>query len=180
MGVEAVLEKLRNDPYVKGAFILEGEFYKEVLAEEGSVTESSMGMPLVNRALEEVLKRNTSVCIFCQNGFEVPMEHVVVLEDRDGNRVGHDVPICMVNDFKDDQEIFWLCDDFVVYPQKASGDISFIMLPQKVHIIGKDEGVENAVLMYPATTTDILLKKHFGIGPDMELASAILSFDRID
>ncbi|MDR1404411.1 MAG: hypothetical protein LBJ20_02430 [Candidatus Methanoplasma sp.] len=179
MGLEDVLARLGAERSVKAIFPLEGDFYKEVIMEEGSITESSFGMPIVNRALEEALRRDVAICLFCDGTFEVPTGHVMVMEDGCGNRIGHDVPVCMMDDFKDDPEIFWLCDDFAIYPQKAESQETFmIMLPQNVESVGKEEGVKNPILLYPATTTDIMLRKHFGIPlDDPKLASAILAFD---
>jgi polyhydroxyalkanoate synthesis regulator protein len=100
------------------------------------------------------------------------------MEDCCGNRVGHDVPACMFNDYKDKPDLFWLCEDFVVYPNKAMDDIVMVMLPVKVQIVGEKEGAKDATLLFPATTTDILLRQHFGIPLDAPgLASAILAFD---
>lgn len=184
MGLEKVLEKLSKDESIKGIFVLDGEFYKEVIEEEGSVIESSMGMPLVNRALEEVLKRKVAVCVFCDGAFDIPMNHIMVMEDGCGNRIGHDVPACMADDFKDDLNILWLCDDFAMYPDRAeTQEIVMVMLPQKAHSVGEKEGVKEAIILYPATSTDILLRKRFGISlndPKMaRMASAILAFDII-
>ncbi|MCL1811609.1 MAG: hypothetical protein FWG41_05275 [Methanomassiliicoccaceae archaeon] len=181
MGLEEVLAKLSSVEAIKAAFLLEGEFYDEVVAEEDSVTESFTGMPLVNKALEEVLKRKAAVCIFCTSAFEAPTDHIMVMEDVCGNRVGHDVPACMADDFKDDPSIFWLCDDFAMYPDKADMlDVMMVMLPQKANSIGESEGVKDAVLLYPATTTDILLREHFGISPNEPgIASAIIAFNII-
>lgn len=180
MGIEAILAKLNNERSIRAAYLLDGDFYKEVIAEESSVIESTMGMPLANRALDEVLKRDVSICIFCDAAFEVPTQHVMVLEDTDGNVVGHDVPECMMNDFNDNPDAYWLCDDFIMYPDRTSGDVVMVMLPQKVSIIGADDGVLDPILLYPATTTDILLKEHFKVSQDEAgLASAILSFNFI-
>jgi len=53
-----------------------------------------------------------------------------------------------------------------------------VMLPQKVKSIGEKEGVKNAVLLYPSTTTDLILRKYYGISPgEPDIASAILAFD---
>ncbi|MCL2509739.1 MAG: hypothetical protein FWF07_01490 [Methanomassiliicoccaceae archaeon] len=180
MGLNEIIAKLGSEKSVKGVFPLEGEFYKEVIKEECSVIESTMGMPLKNRALDEVLKRKAAVCIFCSYAFETPTDHVMVMEDCCGNRVGHDVPACMFNDYKDKPDLFWLCEDFVVYPNKAMDDIVMVMLPVKVQIVGEKEGAKDATLLFPATTTDILLRQHFGIPLDAPgLASAILAFDII-
>ncbi|MCL2143191.1 MAG: hypothetical protein FWH44_02915 [Methanomassiliicoccaceae archaeon] len=181
MGTEEVLAKLRADKSVKAAFPLNGEIYDIAVGEEMSIKESSMGMPLVNRALEEMLRREFAVCIFCDGDFDPPMDHVIVMEDGAGNRIGHDIPKCMAGSKDDDPNAFWLCDDFVIYPEKAGTDETvMVLLPQDVTTVGNDEGVKNAIVMYPATTTDMILKRHFGIsGKDITAASAILAFDLI-
>ena len=179
MGVEEVLTKLGSEKAVKAAFLLEGDFYDEVVGEEGSIIESTMGMPLVNRALEEVLKREVAVCLFCDGTFEPTTDHVMIMEDRCGNIVGHDVPARMMDDFKDDPDIFWLCEDFAMYPCRAeSQEILIVMLPQKARSLGEKEGIADPILLYPATTTDVMMRKHFGISVcDPKIASAILAFN---
>jgi hypothetical protein len=179
MGMEDVLAKLGTDKSVRAAFVLEGDLYGKVVAEESSVTESSMGMPLINRALEAVLKRKMVVCVFCEYTFETPVDHVMIMEDSGGNLIGHDVPLCMADKFKDDPEIVWLCDDFAMYPNRSqTEEMMIVMLPQKIRIVGPDEGAKDPVLLYPATTTDILLRKHFGMSlDDPKIATAILAFD---
>jgi len=180
MGLKEVLTKLRTEKTVMAAFHLEGEFYREVIEEEGGITECSMGMPLVNRALEEVMKRNTAVCIFVKNSFETPTDHVMIMEDLCGNVVGHDVPACKMHEFKDDPRIFWLCEDFAIYPDRSEmHDIVMVMLPLKATSVGEEEGAKDPVILYPATTTDMMLREHFGIPLDDPVASAILAFDKL-
>jgi len=180
MGLEEVLSKLRSEKNVMAAFHLEGEFYREVVEEEDSITECSMGMPLINRALEAVMKRDTAVCIFVKNSFETPDDHVMIMEDLCGNIVGHDVPVCKMHEFKDDPRIFWLCDDFAIYPDRSEmHDIVMVMLPLKAKSVGEKEGAKDPVILYPATTTDIMLRTHFGIPVDDPVASAILAFDEL-
>ena len=176
-----VLTKLGSNPAVKAAFSLEGEFYIDVIAEESSVIEGSMGMPLVNRALEEVRKRRTAVCVFCYGAFEVTTGHIMTMEDKSGNVIGHDVRGCMLDELRDDPNIIWLCDDFAIYPDKIeTQEIFMVMLPQRVCSIGEKEGVRDPVILYPATTTDIMLKMHFGIPlNDPGVASAIIAFDDV-
>jgi hypothetical protein len=179
MGLKEVLEKLRSVGSVKAAYPLEGEIYDNVIAEESGVTESFTGMPLDNRALDEVLKRSAAVCLFCGSAFEVPSDHVLVMEDTEGNVVGHDIPACMAAKFKDNKDVFWFTEDFVIYPERANmHDAVMVMLPQKVTFVGESEGVRNAVLLYPATTTDLMLRMHFKVSlGDPDIASAILAFD---
>jgi hypothetical protein len=87
----------------------------------------------------------------------------------------------MTDRFKDAEDLFWLSDDFVMDPDKMGAhDIVMVMLPQKALTIGEREGVKDAVILYPAVTTDMILRRHFGIPPgEPDIASAILAFDVI-
>jgi len=179
VGLKEVLDLLDTNDSVKAAFVLEGEFYRKVIAEERSVTECAFGMPFVNRALEEVCKRTASVCLFTGDNFEYVTEHIMIMEDMHGNMVGHDVPKCMINDFKDNPDIVWLSEDFAMYPDADLWKASMVMLPNKARFVGENEGVRDAIMLYPATTTDILLKKHFGLPVNERIWTAILAFNII-
>jgi hypothetical protein len=52
------------------------------------------------------------------------------------------------------------------------------MLPQKISTINESDGAKDPIILYPAPTTDVILRKHFGIDTDdPDVASALLSFD---
>ncbi|MDR0524205.1 MAG: hypothetical protein LBG62_07305 [Candidatus Methanoplasma sp.] len=178
VSLEAIIEKLQCAGGVFKVERLEGEVLDEILSEEAGV-DTSIGMPMDNRALAECLKRDTFLCVFCDYSFEKPEDHVMVMEDGNGNRVGHDVPEGMMGDFKDDPDAIWLCDDFVMFPSLAtSDDLKIVMLPQSVTVIGEEDGAGSPVLLYPATTTDVALRRALGVNPsDPGIATAILAFD---
>jgi len=179
MGMDDVIAKLLADKSIIAAFPLEGAIYGEAVAEERGIVESSWGMPLVNKALEEVLERGAAVCVFCDSAFEPNDGHIMVMMDGEGNVVGHDVPPCMMDSLRDDPDVFWLCDDFAMYPERAgTQEMAIVMLPQRVRVVGAAEGAGDPVLLYPATTTDIMLRRHFGMPmDDPRVASAIIAFD---
>jgi len=177
VGLKEVLDVLDTIDPVKAAFVLEGEFYHEVMEEERSVTDCAFGMPFVNRALEEVCKRKVSVCLFTGDNFEDVTEHIMIMEDIRGNIVGHDVPKCMMDDYKDNPEIVWLCDDFAMYPNADLFKVNMVMLPNNAKFVGEKEGVKDAIMLYPATTTDMLLKRHFGVPLNEKIWTAILAFN---
>jgi len=177
VGLKEVLDVLGSIDFVKAAHVLEGEFYDRVMKEEGSVKECAFGMPFVNRALEEVCKRTVSLCLFTSGNFEDVTEHIMILEDAHGNIVGHDVPKCMADDFKDNEDIIWLSEDFALYTSANLFKANMVMLPNNAKFIGENEGVKDPVMLYPATTTDILLKEHFGVSVNERIWTAILAFD---
>jgi len=180
VGLKEVLDVLDASDSVKAAFVLEDEFYNEVVEEERSVTDCAFGMPFINRALEEVCKREIAVCLFTSDNFGYVTEHIMIMEDIHGNIVGHDVPKCMMNDYKDNPEIVWLSDDFAMYPNADLFKVNMVMLPNKAKFVGEKEGVRDPVLLYPATTTDMLLKQHFGVPLEERIWTAILAFDMIE
>jgi len=178
MGMDGIVEKLKGREGVFDVCMLTDELFKEFLKEESSVEESSMGMPLVNEALKECLHRNSHLAVFSSGSFDMPQDHVMVMKDDEGHIVGHDVPKGMMEMFQEMQDVIWLCDDFVMFPSVcAMSEISMHMLPQRLTIIDEGDGAGNPVVLYPATTSDMLLKRMFSIPLDSKLASAIISFD---
>jgi hypothetical protein len=180
MTLDIILQNILSRNSVKWAFTIDREFWLTITEEEFGVGTVS-GMPMENRALAECKKRDTMICLFCNGIFEESHSgHVMIMEDNNGNIVGHDVPDHMLDKFKDDPDVFWLCDDFVMFPNKASlGDIKMVLLPKKVESLNETHGAIDPILLYPATTTDMLLKRHFGIDPDHRISSAILAFNLV-
>jgi hypothetical protein len=178
MSIETIIKKLRSAEGVAEAFVLEGEILNTVLDEEGSI-DTSIGMPLDNRALAECIRKNTILCLFCGYSFEPPSEHVMIMEDGNGNIVGHDIPIGSKDDPINDPDAVWLSEDFVMFPSLMTcDDMKVVMLPQKINTINETDGAKGPILLYPASTTDMILRKHFGIDTeDPDIASALLAFD---
>jgi len=181
MGIEDIIAKIGSNGSVRAVFLLEGDIYREAIDEEIGISEVSMGMPLVNRALDEVRKKKCAVCVFCDGPLEERDGHLMIMEDKLGNIVGHDVPDYMLDEFKDDPDVVWLCDDFAVFPGKAKTfELVMVMLPRHTTTVGENEGAKDPVLLYPATTTDLILRKRFKMPlDDPSIASAIIAFDMI-
>ncbi|MDR2846476.1 MAG: hypothetical protein LBV63_04250 [Candidatus Methanoplasma sp.] len=181
MTLDTIMQNILSRGGVKWAFPIEREFWLTVSEEENGIGTVS-GMPMENRALAECRKRDTAICMFCNGVFEESHGgHVMIMEDNSGNVVGHDVPADMMDQFRNDPEAFWLCEDFVMFPNRAlAGDIKMVMLPKPVVSLNETHGAKDPILLYPATTTDLLLKRHFGIATDdHRLSSAILAFDLV-
>jgi hypothetical protein len=178
MTISKILEKLKSADGIVEAFVLEGDVLKTVLEEEGAV-DTSIGMPMENRALEECIKKNTKVCVFCRYSFEQPTEHVMIMEDGNGNIVGHDIPIGSKDDPVSDPDAVWLSEDFVMFPGLMTADeVKVVMLPQKISTVNETDGAKDPMILYPAPTTDEILRKHFGIDvEDPDIASALIAFD---
>ncbi|MDR0524016.1 MAG: hypothetical protein LBG62_06325 [Candidatus Methanoplasma sp.] len=178
-GVEDVLSVLRSMDGVAAAFLLDGAALDAAVAEE-RVAGTISGMPMENRALDECVRREVRVCLFCTGAFGDAEGRVLVMEDGDGNVLGHDVIGGRGAEADFGEDALWLSDDFVVFPgRRSAGGVRMVMLPRRVSSIGRAEGAGDPVLMYPSTGTDLLLKRLFRVPEGSKASSAILAFDRV-
>ncbi len=177
MDVREISALLNSMPGVHKAVVPDNDVINEVFRREASIEDTTFGMPMDNRALKTCMKRSLHVVIFCDYVFELPTDHVMTMEDCDGNLVGYDIPVGKQEEYIDRTDIVWLSDDFVLLT--GVGDIDrVVMLPQKATCIGCAEGVSDPVIFYPATTTDIFLKDVFGMDKSTpSIASALISFN---
>jgi hypothetical protein len=179
MGFEDALSKVKSAKGVINAFPMDGPILESVCAEEDSVRLSG-GMILENRALDECLRRNVHICVFSRDFFEPMSDITMLMEDAFGNVVGHDVPECMIEEYKCRTDIVWLSDSFVLYPNVTSrSEPRLVMLPRKVRLIGAADGVFGAVGYYPSITSHNILREHFVIGDDPDVSSMIIGMDTL-
>lgn len=180
MDPKAIAEKLMNAPGIHLAVVPDDDVLNELFAREDDIVDTTFGMPIDNRALAACRGRSKHVVIFCDYTFEVPDGHVMMMEDENGKTVGFDIPSGKAEEYIDRTDLVWLSDDFVLLTTTGSDIAKVVMLPQKARCIGEKDGVKDAVLFYPATTTDMFLKKRFGVDTDTpSIASALLSFDEL-
>lgn len=175
MTTEDVRNKLLSTDGVKLAFIPDEETIRSIFEQEDVIMDTTFGMPLDNRALKACMERDGHIIVFSTYAFETPTEHVMTMEDDDGNLVGFDIPHGKESEYQDDENLMWLCDDFVL---RTDGEATkVVMLPQSTGCIGCEEGVCDAVIFYPATTTDQYLREKYGVDMmDSNIASAMVSF----
>lgn len=178
MDTERVLKHMKSVAGVHGAMVLDSETIAEVSAMEEGVTDTSFGMPLDNRALEACRKKAVWLCLFCDYTFEQPTDHVMLMEDENGNVIGFDIPPGKQDSFIDREDLVWLSDDFVLKGD-AEGDVSkVVMMPQKLSCIGSEAGVKDAIVFYPNTATDGHLRDKLEYKDEAPgIASAIMAFD---
>lgn len=178
MDYNRVIARLKTVQGVKDAVVLDEDTVRKVYAGEKDVTDTSFGMPLDNRAAAECECKNGCVCVFCDYSFELPTDHIMIMEDPDGKKVGFDIPPGKQCEYEGREDLIWISEDFVIL---GDGDaVKLVMLPQRTSCIGASEGVKDAVMFNPVAPTDELLKKKFGIDTDSpDIASVILAFDWI-
>lgn len=176
MSMEDAVRRLEKVAGVHRVVVPEERVLEEALRMEDGVTDVTFGMPLENRALSECRKRDARICVFCDHSFEHPYEHVITMEDASGRMVAFDIPHGKRGDYDGRADIVWLSDDFAML---IDGDATkVVMHPQKLSCIGVAEGVCNAMVFYPATTTFEFLSRKLGQeGGDPMIAMAVVAFD---
>lgn len=172
------MARLESLGRVRSVHHIENDTVAMIAEEEGSVRTSS-GMPFQNLALDAFMAHSDFLCVFCTDDIEPSSDHVLAMMDGDDRMVGFDIPRGREAEFKDRQDLVWLSDDFAMYPNAFDGDVRMVMMPHKITIIGRSEGIVDPILFYPSTTVDQMLKRVYGIEDDLGLASALVSFDVI-
>ena len=62
-------------------------------------------------------------------------------------------------------------------PIPYPGDLTLVMHPAPIKAIGKDEGITDVISMFPSPVVDSMIREKYGITPDRNLATTILSFN---
>jgi hypothetical protein len=174
MSVDRVIEALGKHKGVKQVMLLDEDLAETIKDEESQVV-SSFGMPIENKALEECLSKEVKLCIYCDYSFEHPDDSIIFMKDGEGKIVGQDVAESKRSQFEGKEGIIWLSDDFVLYPGVDMGpDIRMIMVSQRYHGFSEEDGVSDAVVFFPATSTDSIIKSRYGYPQDQQIATAIM------
>jgi hypothetical protein len=179
--VEKAVDILRNTKGVVGVFIMDDDVSNKVLAEERSVI-SITGMDVQNIAFEEVMKREHRVCIVYDNGFfEEPKGTPVIMIVNSSNEVvGTAVPEDMFEEYSKRNDIIWVSDDFVLFTNSnTDGTERFVLPPCKYDALSEKEGCRDAIFSSPATTSDILMKNHFGVSTCQKTSTIVIGFNKL-
>ena len=175
MTEEDIARRLKTVAGVHDAIAPPRDVLAEAFSMEAGIGDTTFGMPLENRALEECIRRDACVCVLCDHSFEKPTDHVMTMEDCNGRMVAYDIPAGRKGDYAEKKNLIWISDDFVM---EADGEaVKMVMLPQRTRCICEADGVRDAVIFYPATTTDAYLRKQLGyMNNDSRLATALVAF----
>lgn len=171
-----VAEKLRSFPQIFAFFIPTEEELERFFQLEGTMSTSS-GMPLINLSLDEAMKRKHHICIAQKEMIDPGIHHNMTMIDSDGKTIGFDVPEELEYEVEGRDDLVWLSEDFVLDPNASVGEVSMVLHPFPIEVIGNEEGACNAILMFPAAPTDDLMRDTYGLEHTKEYSFAMLSFD---
>ncbi|MCQ2079051.1 MAG: hypothetical protein MJZ38_03215 [archaeon] len=174
--VTAAAEKLLSTGKLHALFVPTEAELERFFEMEASIQTGS-GMPLVNLSLQEAMRRRHHLVIVQREIIDRVPHHNMTMVDSEGTVVGFDVPDDLRHEVEGRDDLVWLSEDFVMDPSKGVGEVSIVLHPYPITIIGEDEGVRDAVLMFPAAPVDDLIRDTYGVPHTREFNSAIVSFD---
>lgn len=177
--MDEILELLSRLEGVVKVFSVEGEILKRIMEIESQVR-AVMNIEVRNTGVEECLKRNHIVCIIKDSRFRPPPEPTVLLVGDDGIILGKEVIPSDTHDYKNDENVVFLSDDFIVFTDRKPNEKEyFLMPPVRFPELERLEGVCNVVSCSLSAPSDYLLRKHYNLQDDPKLASILVGFDLI-
>jgi hypothetical protein len=173
-----ILDMLRGMKGTVEAFVLDDGCRERIIKIEKSIS-GAMGIPIINKGVEECLHRKYVVCIIKKEGFRPPPEPTVLLLTDTGLVLGEEVlPPYRKKFLENVNEYFiWLADDFVVYPDRRGGTKEFFIMPPVSFPEVSEMGMKNVVSCSPSAPSDIMLRKEHGFEDNPKLASILIGFD---
>lgn len=168
---------IRNMRGVLNAFYLDQEVLAELKAEEATVR-STMDIGVINEGFNEALVRQRVICIVKDPRFRPPPEPTVILRGDDGTLMGTEVFPHTAKDYQSREDVIWLSDGFVVFPdKKAANEEKFVMPPVSFPELNLGNGCTDVVSCSPSPTSDLIIKKHYGLEDDPKLATILVAYN---
>jgi hypothetical protein len=171
------LDILKGMRGVKHAFYLDDDLLQELKAEEATVR-STMDIGVVNEGFNQALERDKVVCIVKDARFRPPPEPTVILRGDNGLLLGVEVFPHTANEYKDRTDVIWLSDGFIVFPEvRAEKSECFVMPPVSFPELNPENGCHDVVSCSPSPTSDVMIRKRYGMKDDPKLASILVAYN---
>lgn len=170
-------EIIQNMRGVRKAFYLDREIL-EKLREEESTVRSTLDIMVVNEGFNEALTKDRVICIVKDPRFRPPPEPTVILRGDDGCLMGIEVFPHTAKEYEGREDIIWLSDGFVVFPDvKAANKENFVMPPVSFPELNESNGCRDVVSCSPSPTSDMMIKKHYDLDDDPKLATILVAYN---
>lgn len=149
----------------------------DTIADEESTVVSAFGTPLDNSGMRDVLDRGTAAVVFTGEEFRVPQKVYMILKDRSGATIGHNVPADMMPGFLGRDDVLFISNDFLMYAGCDLGSHPVMELRSMPYPgdNGAPEGLE-PVIWFPSPTSSSLIHRWFGV-PETGMATALIAVD---
>ncbi|MCL2143596.1 MAG: hypothetical protein FWH44_04995 [Methanomassiliicoccaceae archaeon] len=178
MNDDTPLNIIKEMTGVLNAFYLDDAIIKQLVDEEATVR-GSTDIGVANEGFSEALIREKIICIVKDTRFRPPPEPTVILRGNDGAVLGEEVFPWTKHLYEGRDDIIWMGDAFVVFPQvTVKGGEKFIMPPVSFPEVNEGNGCTNVISCSPAPTSDVLIKKYYGLEDNPKLATILVAFDK--
>jgi hypothetical protein len=140
---------------------------------------ATLGIPVINTGVQECLERKYVVCIIKKASFRPPPEPTVMLLSDDGIVLGEEVLPNRKKEFlaTNKEEIIWLSEEFVMYPQRTGASKEFFVMPPVSFPEITEMGMKKVVSCSPSAPADMMLRQMHGFEDNPKLASILIGFD---
>ena len=161
-------------------FYLDAKIIKTLKEEEAKVKTGTMDIGVINDGFNQALKRERVICIIKDKRFRPPPEPTVLLLSGDGKVLGEEVFPWTEHLYKDRDDVIWMGDGFVVFPQvEVKGGEKWFMPPIPFVELNESNGCRDVISCSPAPTSDVKIKEYMGLKDDPKLASILVAFNRL-
>lgn len=176
---DKIIMKLKTMPHVIDAFVPDESDIDEFFTAESQVVPGS-GIQVRNDALTESMKRGGHICVVQDEPFfdRVP-HHSMTWVTPEGDIIGYDVPPDLRHEVEGRDNLIWISSDFAMEPIPYPGDITLVMHPAPIRVIGKEDGVKDVISMFPSPPVDSMIRERYGITKSHDYATSILSFNEL-
>lgn len=178
MELEDVLDRLRAETGVVRAELMPDDLFAEIEREESGVSGAMGFMPVRNSGLGDCRERGVRLALVVTDGFWVPDARAMRMVDGSGRVVGHSIARSEAPEFMSRQDVVFLSDDFVMYPDALS-DSSTVMELMSIPYRGRGGWIPeelSPVIWYPCSSSSDRMAAYFGVSPEGN-ATAILAFN---
>ena len=169
---------LEDLPGVVQAVPLNRDQVEEVIAGEEALKTASGGLRMENSGVATCGSRDSVFILYCDSSYPRPSKITMEMIDDRGVTVGHDVPPCMMDHFKERGDVIWFTDNFVIYPAKlAPYDVRMVMRACRMDWDLPD-GM-SAWTFYPSPGTADIVNSWFGF-TDRSKSTIVLGVDGLE
>lgn len=178
VSTDDVVEMLRGMKGVVNAFVLDDGCRSQIREIEKDI-KAALGIPVINKGVEECLDRQHVVCIIKKASFRPPPEPTVMLLTDTGVVLGEEILPPFKKQFLEcnKEEIMWLSDEFVMYPNRRGGRKEFFVMPPVSFPEVEEMGMKDVVSCSASAPSDMMLRAKYGLEDDPKLASVLIGFN---
>lgn len=169
---------LEGLPGVVHAVPLNREQVECVIASEEALKTASGGLRMENSGVATCGSRKNVFILYCDSSYPRPTKITMEMVDDRGVIVGHDVPPCMLEHFRERNDVIWFSDNFVIYPAKlAPYDVKMVMRACRM-----DWNLPDGIIawtFYPSPGTADTVNSWFGF-TDKSKSTIVLGVDGLE